>query len=230
MEMEKELQKRWGQILKQEVLVLEKRSNVEKLRNKQVQKTNSDRCQSKLGGWRNLYGIQKSLDAVNRPADQKFDARIYSRIDYDTWERGEMRAWYNSYAVPIPRESVDHVSTKYMIKTQPQKLDPSHMIRRASSHQFANNGPRRKASGGGPHFMDFESNLREQKEVRCSVCLRPWGMRRSNPPFCLLNACPGVNAVPRCAKKLPAACDRRCAARAWFPACAVEGPPGRVAL
>jgi len=57
--MERNMKKQWGQIMKQEVTVLSRRDDVEKLRNKQVQRTNSERCQSKLSGWRNLYNIQK---------------------------------------------------------------------------------------------------------------------------------------------------------------------------
>ena len=39
------------------------------------------------------FNQRKVLDLKHRASDQHFDTRIYSRIDYDTWERGEMRGW-----------------------------------------------------------------------------------------------------------------------------------------
>lgn len=185
-----DLSRRFAQILKQEIHVLEKRSDVEKLRAKHIERTNSERTLSKLGKWRNLYNIQKSLDLKNRACDQHYDIRIYSKIDYDVWERAEMRGWYGQYAVPMARETWDPVQAGYSTKAP----SPSTGVftKAATAHVFAGPSARPPPAAKPPHFMDFEANLKEQRAAASQYL----ASARNFPPPDTMGASMGVSRVP----------------------------------
>lgn len=186
----RDLRQRFSQILKQEVIVLDKRGDVEKLRAKHVARTNSERTLSKLGGWKNLYGIQKGVDLKNRPSDQLFDVRIYSKIDYDTWERAEMRGWYGQYAVPMPRASWDPLQAGYAVKAPPR--GPGALAKAATSHVFEPPRAQPPPRAPPPHFMDFEANLKEQRVAAAQYLTAA----RNFPPPDAQGASLGVSRVP----------------------------------
>mmetsp|Transcript_6644 Transcript_6644/g.8609 ORF Transcript_6644/g.8609 Transcript_6644/m.8609 type:complete len:201 (+) Transcript_6644:82-684(+) len=161
MDIEKKLQKRYSRILSQESRVLEQRDAVSQLREQQSDQTNSDRTSNKLTGWRKLYAIQKNIDKANRTSDQKFNARIYSKVDEDIWSATETRAWYQKYAVPIPRETVDPIASGFMKAEVSLSQNQDHLYKLKSQHEFAPHVPP-KPTKPGPHFLNHEGNLREQ--------------------------------------------------------------------
>jgi uncharacterized protein YdiU (UPF0061 family) len=91
---------------------------------------------NKLSGWRKLYHVQKSIDQLNRAPDQKYNARIYSKVDDDTWSATETRAWYQKYAVPMPREDVDPLKSGFMQLSPPLIQDRKHQFQTSSDHVF----------------------------------------------------------------------------------------------
>jgi hypothetical protein len=186
----KDLRRRFSQILKQEVHVLDKRGDVEKLRAKHAERTNSERTLLKLSAWKKLYGIQKGIDLKNRPSDQLFDVRIYSKIDYDTWERTEMRGWYGQYAVPMPRESWDPVQARYSTVAPPR--GPGTLAKAATAHVFAAPSARPPPSAPPPHFLDFEANLTEQRASAAQYLTAA----RNFPPPDAQGVSLGVHRVP----------------------------------
>jgi len=140
--------------------VLERRNDHLRLKKKQIDRVNAERCSHRLSGWRNVYKIQKEKDSSNRPSDQQYFARIYTRIDHDVWDRPEMASWYQKNARPNPRESVDVDATRYMVPSPNSKPAAT---RATLIHEFAAVPKAREPPQPAPHWMDFEANMAEQR-------------------------------------------------------------------
>mmetsp|Transcript_29875 Transcript_29875/g.67013 ORF Transcript_29875/g.67013 Transcript_29875/m.67013 type:complete len:231 (-) Transcript_29875:317-1009(-) len=160
--MDSELKKGYARLVKHDRTVLERRSDFFKLKTKQIDRVNAERCSHRLGGWRQMYKIQKEKDVSVRPSDQQYFARIYTRIDHDVWDRPEMAAWYQKNARPIPRESVDSEATGYLVKLPEPKPSAS---RATLSHAFAAVPKPLAPEAAAPHWMDYEGNLEAQSKA-----------------------------------------------------------------
>ena len=109
----------------------------------------------------------QGIDVKNRPSDQNYHCRIYSRIDDDVWERGELRGWYQQYSKPQPRDVNDNVKSGYSLYSKTLGLTHSASAPVLQTHTSSTIGPgltmRAESSFKQPHFMDFEANLTHQK-------------------------------------------------------------------
>ena len=114
--------------------------------------------------------FSQSKDVKHRHSDQNYHCRIYSRIDDDIWQRGELRGWYQQYSRPLPRDSVDNVESGYSLYSSTLGLSHSASAPTLGS-QFGHSGGKlggpAKGSRGAtePRFLDFEANLTPQKGV-----------------------------------------------------------------
>ncbi len=89
-----------------------------------------------------------------------------------------MRGWYQQYAVPLPRTSVDSVSTGYMVASTPVREQAEYIAKSRTVHEFAPVVARPRPTPG-PHFMDFEGNLAEQRAAGAMYL----SARRNFPPL-----------------------------------------------
>jgi hypothetical protein len=63
----------------------------------------------------------------------------------------------------MERTSFDPAKEKYSVAQRPLAEDPHHVAVLRSTHAFAATGAKTLAPPKGPHFMDFEGNLAQQR-------------------------------------------------------------------
>jgi hypothetical protein len=132
--------------------------------------TSSDGAARSLSPPRNPQG----KDVRHRPPDQRYLCRIYSRIDDDVWERGELRGWYQQYSTPQPRDVTDNVRSGYSLYSTTLGMSHSQSAPTLSAHMsgapraLVPKGPKDSFAGGGgaePHFLDYEGCTLHQRRA-----------------------------------------------------------------
>ena len=108
-------QKAERRIVAKSLEVLKLRQERQKLAQRQEAHRNFKRNELSLSKWRSQYEILKRPEAGLRPCDRKFDVRMYSRMDSDLWQKGELRAWFERGATATI-ESRDPDYNGYMIR------------------------------------------------------------------------------------------------------------------
>ncbi|CAM9869227.1 unnamed protein product [Ascophyllum nodosum] len=112
---ERHMKRKSAYIMKLEARVLERRQEVDRAARRQLQDKQTFLSGNFLGRCRTVFNSVKNADQRNRPSDQQFPVRSYSRVDGEVWQRPEIRRWFDAFSTPMATEAFDPLVSGYTV-------------------------------------------------------------------------------------------------------------------